>query len=298
MSALAAIEDWSFIASAEIELNMLKSDRISNDSSATYLTGECVGQRLTQRFRLEGQGTPLVLVHGVGTCLDDLQLLVDQLRRDFRILRYDLRGHGGSEKVPGPYTLEDFAEDLRELADTVGFQRAHYVGFSLGGLILQRFALDYPDRVARLGLISAIAGRTPEERAKALRRADELAAGGPASHLGEAVGRWFTDPFQKAHPGVIEARKARIAANHLPSYAAAYRVLAEYDLADDLPRITHETLVATGELDQGSHPGMSRLMAERIPSSQLHIFPGLKHALVLEAPEQLAKLLRDFLTRV
>ena len=265
-------------------------------SSATHLSGECVGPRLAQRFRLEGRGFPLVLVHGVGTCLDDLQLLVDRLKGDFRVLRYDLRGHGGSEKVPGPYTLADFSQDLLELADAAGFERAHYVGFSLGGLIVQRFALDYPERVASLGLISAIAGRTQEERERALRRADELGAGGPASHLGDAVGRWFTDAFREAHPEVIEARKARIAANHLPSYAAAYRVLAESDLADDLSKIAHPTLVATGELDQGSSPRMSRLMAERIPSSELHILPGLKHALVLEAPDLLAGLLRDFLT--
>src|SRR4051812_28819782 len=105
------------------------------DSSVSHLTGECVGPRLTQRFRLEGRGFPLVLVHGVGTSLDDLQLLVDRLKSDFRVLRYDLRGHGGSEKVPGPYTLGDFSDDLRELADAAGFERAHYVGFSLGGLI-------------------------------------------------------------------------------------------------------------------------------------------------------------------
>jgi len=266
-----------------------------SDCAAPYLTGHCTGRRLVQRFRIDGQGIPLVFVHGVGTCLDDLQRLVDELRGEYRILRYDLRGHGESEKVPGPYTLEDFSEDLRELTDAAGFRRAHCVGFSLGGLIVQRHALDHPERVARLGLISAIAGRTPEERARAIRRADELAAGGPASHLGDAVGRWFTDAFRQAHPEIVEARKARIAANHLPSYAAAYRVLAEYDLADELSKIAHDTLVVTGELDQGSHPGMSRLMADRIPSSELHILPGLKHALVLEAPELLAGLLRGFL---
>jgi (E)-2-((N-methylformamido)methylene)succinate hydrolase len=169
------------------------------------------------------------------------------------------------------------------------------LGFSLGGLIAQRFALDHPQRLMRVGLISAIAGRTPEEKEHALRRADELReGGGAASHLGHAVTRWFTDAFREAHPDVVEGRKQRILANHPQCYAAAYRVLAAYDLADELTQIQHETLVATGEFDQGSNTRMSRFMAERIPHAQLRILPGMKHALLLECPDRLADLIRSF----
>lgn len=263
----------------------------------SYISGECSGSRLRQRFRLEGHGHPLVLVHGVGVCLEDQERLAEELCCDFRVLRYDLRGHGGSERVPGPYSLQDFSDDLRELVDEIEFEHADFMGFSLGGLILQRFALDHPGRVRRLGLISAIAGRTPEERAAALRRADTLAHGGSGAHLTQAVGRWFTEAFQQRYPEIIEGRKTRIAANHIPSYAAAYRVLAEYDLADELHKIEHRTLVVTGEFDQGSNPRMSQLMADRIPNSELHILPGLRHALAVEAPQQLAQLIRSFLVR-
>src|SRR5215212_9593174 len=151
---------------------------------SSVIEGFCSGKRLRQRFKLSGVGSPIVLVHGVGTRLEDMDLLSERLESDFRVLRYDLRGHGESEKVPGPYTLEDFSDDLVELLDALQWERAHCFGFSLGGLIVQRFALDHADRLMRLGLISAIAGRTPEERASALRRADELRDGGGAtSHL-------------------------------------------------------------------------------------------------------------------
>jgi pimeloyl-ACP methyl ester carboxylesterase len=93
---------------------------------------------------------------------------------------------------------------------------------------------------------------------------------------------------------VIEGRKQRILANDPQCYAAAYRVLAAYDLADDLPRIEHESLVATGEFDQGSNTRMSRLMAKRIPHAQLRILPGMKHALLLECPHLLAELISSF----
>lgn len=268
---------------------------MKNFISKSYISGECIGSRLKQRFRLEGRGHPLVLVHGVGVCLEDQERLAEELRRDFRVLRYDLRGHGGSERLPGPYSLQDFSDDLRELIDEIGFEYADFMGFSLGGLILQRFALDYPDRVRRLGLISTITGRTSDERAAALRRADTLASGGPGAHLTQSVGRWFTEDFQRRNPEIVEGRKTRIAANHLPSYAAAYRVLAEYDLAEELHKISHRTLVVTGEFDQGSNPRMSHLMADRILNSELHILSGLRHALAVEAPQQLAQVIRNFL---
>jgi (E)-2-((N-methylformamido)methylene)succinate hydrolase len=266
-----------------------------NDRTLPVIEGFCAGKRLRQRFKLSGVGPPVVLVHGVGTRLEDMDLLSERLEPRLRVLRYDLRGHGESEKVPGPYTLEDFSDDLVELLDAMQWDRVHCFGFSLGGLIAQRFALDHPDRLGRVGLISAIAGRTPEEKASALRRADELRDGGGAGgHLDQAVSRWFTDGFRQAHPEVIEGRKKRIMANDPRCYAAAYRVLAAYDLADDLPTIEHETLVATGEFDQGSNTRMSRLMAERIPHAQLRILPGMKHALLLECPDLLADLIRSF----
>jgi pimeloyl-ACP methyl ester carboxylesterase len=259
------------------------------------LEGFCVGKQLRQRFKVSGMGPPVVLVHGVGTRLEDMDLLSARLEADMRVLRYDLRGHGESEKVPGPYTLADFSNDLLELLDAMQWERVHCFGFSLGGLIAQRFALDHPQRLMRVGLISAIAGRTPEEKENALRRADELRdGGGAASHVGQAVTRWFTDAFREAHPDVVEERKQRILANHPQCYAAAYRVLAAYDLADELTQIQHETLVATGEFDQGSNTRMSRFMAERIPHAQLRILPRMKHALLLECPDRLADLIRSF----
>ena len=119
------------------------------------------------------------------------------------------------------------------------------------------------------------------------------AAAEQGAHLGQAVTRWFTDAFREAHPDVIEGRKQRILANDPQCYAAAYRVLAAYDLADDLPEIKHESLVATGEFDQGSNTGMSRLMAKRIPNAQLRILPRMKHALLLECPHLLAEVLPE-----
>lgn len=254
------------------------------------------GRRLRSRYRLHGEGRPVVLIHGVGSDLEDLTPLATALGGGFRILRADLRGHGGSERVPGPYSLEEFAADLAELMDHVGFAEADVMGFSLGALIAQRFALDFPRRVRRLAMVSGVAGRTGEEKAAVLRRLAALETNEPMSHATASAARWFTDQFRAAHPEVVDSRLARIAANHKPSYAAAYRVLATSDLADDLHRITQPSLVMTGEFDQGSNPRMARLMHERIAGSELHILPGLRHSILLEAPDLVAGHLRRFLT--
>jgi 3-oxoadipate enol-lactonase len=244
---------------------------------------------------IEGVGPPLVLIHGVGGALDSWDAIVERLKPHFRLIRYDLRGHGASAKLPGPYTLQDFVDDHVALLDHLGLASADVAGFSLGGLIAQALALAHPARVGRLALISAIGARTAEESAKARARADALVAGGAEGHLDAAVDRWFTKAFQTAHPEIIEKRKRASRANDPHCYAAAYRVLADSDLIDDLHRIPHRTLVMTGELDAGSTPRMSKAMTERLPHAQFILLPGLKHSVLLEAPATVAGRLLDFL---
>lgn len=247
------------------------------------------------RCRVEGNGDPLVLVHGVGEQLGACDGVTARLSDRFRIVRYDLRGHGESEKVPGPYHIEDFAGDLRGLLDALGLERVHLAGFSLGGLVAQAFALSWPARLDKLALISTVAGRTETERTRVLERLSLVDSGIPGDHFRRSLDRWFTDAFRQAHPEVIEAYVARSQANDPACYTAAYRVLATTDLADRLPEITARTLVMTGEHDQGSNPRMARLMHERIAGSVLHVLPRLRHSILIEAPDLVSSILGDFL---
>lgn len=247
-------------------------------------------------YVIEGKGPRVVLVHGVGGVMQNWDGVVARLEDRFELLRYDLRGHGQSEKVQGPYTLADFTDDHVALLDRVGWTSAHVVGFSLGGIIAQALAIDHAARVEKLVLISAIAGRTQAEREQAQARARALASGGADTHVDAALDRWFTRAFQAAHPEVIEQRRRQAAAQDRECYAAAYRVLAHDDLADALHRIPHDTLVMTGELDAGSTPRMAELMARLIPRAQLQILPGLRHSVLLEAPELIASRIATFLS--
>jgi 3-oxoadipate enol-lactonase len=251
---------------------------------------------LATRFAVEGSGPSLLLIHGVGARLDAWDDVVPALGGRLTAIRYDLRGHGDSTKAPGPYSVELLAADALALLDHLGVARCHVAGHSLGGLVAQQLAIGAPGRVDRLVLLSTVAGRTAEEKARVLERLALVRDGIPGEHFRRSIERWFTDEFRRDHPDVIERYLARNMENDPAGYAAAYRVLATTDLADALHRITAPTLVVTGDGDIGSNPRMARLMHERIAGSRLQVLPGLRHSILVEAPALVARLLVEFLT--
>lgn len=250
---------------------------------------------VTLNYRIDGSGDPLVCIHGVGSYLEAWAGVVERLKDRFTILTFDLRGHGYSSRIKGRYEIDDFVNEALALADKAGFSNFNLAGFSLGGLIAQRLALTHLERLRKLVLLSTVAGRTPEERTRVLERLAALRAGTPADHHNASLSRWLSEEFQAANPEVIAMLRQRDAENDPECYAAAYRVLAETDFGGFLDQIRCPTLIATGEDDAGSNPRMARYMHERIPGSTLSILPGLRHSILIEAPETVANLMRGFL---
>jgi pimeloyl-ACP methyl ester carboxylesterase len=252
---------------------------------------------VTLNYRIDGDGgEPLVCIHGVGSYLEAWSGVVERLKERFTILTFDLRGHGRSSRVKGRYEIDDFVAETLALADKAGFSTFNLAGFSLGGLIAQRLALTHLPRLRRLVLLSTVAGRTPEERERVLSRLAALQAGTPADHHTASLSRWLTEAFQEEHPDVIAWLRARDAENDPDCYAAAYRVLAETDFGGFLDQIRCPTLIATGEEDVGSNPRMARYMHDRIPGSQLALFPGLRHSILIEAPAVVAETIDNFVS--
>lgn len=244
-----------------------------------------------------GAGTPVMLIHGVGDRLDSWDAVAGALGGERAVVRYDLRGHGRSERPPGPYSLEDFAADHVALMDELGVERAHVVGFSLGGLIAQQVALEHPGRVASLVLAGSVAGRTDEERERVAERLRQVESGGPVA-VADGGARWYSQEFREAHPDVVARQMERFASNDPAAYAAAYRVLATSDLAERLPEIEAPVLAITGEHDVGSPPHMSELIASRVPRGRARILPGARHSLPVERAGELAEAIAGFLTDI
>ena len=255
-------------------------------------------------WEMHGSGPSVALIHGFGLNRAMWRWQLPALMQDFRVLTFDLLGHGESAPPASRPDLAMFSEQLLRLMDRCAIERAAVVGFSLGGMIARRFALDHPDRLSALAILHSAHDRTPAEREAVRRRMHHTREHGPAANVDSALERWFTPVFRAADPETIALVRRWIAGNDACVYPRIYRVLAEDDaeIVDGLERIGCPTLVMTGEDDPGNTPAMSQAMAERIPGARLVILPGLRHMALAESPrtvgEPLCAFLREALAAV
>jgi len=249
-------------------------------------------------YIVSGDGPPVVLVHGMGLKLEMWRGQVEAMETAFTVVRYDLLGHGGSPGRPGVYELQDFVDQLSRLLAHLDIECCALVGFSLGGLIAQAFALAHPRQVARLAILNAGFDRSEAERAGMLERLRIAREDGHGATVETALERWFTPVFAARRGEVVEQVGKWMWANDRDTYAEIYRVLAHGDkeLADRLPGISCPTLVLTCEDDSGSPPHMAQAMARAIPNAELAIVPRLRHMGLLEDPGAINKILLPFLT--
>ena len=239
-------------------------------------------------------GNPTVLVHGVGSDASRWDSLVAELVQLGPVIRYDLRGHGRSRKLSPPDALETFVADHLRILARLGVGKAHHIGMSLGGMIVQAVAARRSAVVDKLVILSAVAGRTPPQRDAVLKRLQRVEEGGPAAVADGGV-RWYSDAYRARHGDAVKRHVDTFLANDPVAYAASFRVLATNDLLAELSSIKAETLVMTGSEDVGSPPEMAQRMGERIPACSVVIVEGAKHALLEEADEVVARTVSGFL---
>jgi pimeloyl-ACP methyl ester carboxylesterase len=248
-------------------------------------------------YQRAGTGPSVLLIHGVGGNAHNWDHIAGKLRDRYDVIAMDLRGHGGSDLITGPVDAHDLARDAVQVLDEVGVATCAVVGFSLGGAVAQALTLDYPQRVNRLAVIGTVSGRTPQEQAKARDRIRFLEEQGLAALVEGNRERWFTDAFRRDHPEVVDRRVAQVKACHEPSYVHAFRVFATADFADRLHEIRVPTLVVTGEHDLAATGRMAHFMGERIGVAEVHVLPGLRHSLLVEAGATITQLLEQFLAQ-
>jgi len=249
-------------------------------------------------YELQGQGPAVVLVHGMGLNRAMWQWLVPALTPRFQVLSFDLIGHGESPDPTGRPDLRSFSAQIVELLDACGLARAAVAGFSLGGMIARRFAIDHPDRLSALAILHSAHDRSAAERAAIGQRVETVRQSGPAATVDVALARWFTDDFRTGHPETMDLVRRWVTANRKEVYAPIYRVLAEDDgeLTEPIAGIRCPTLVMTGADDPGNSPDMARRMAAAIPSAEVAILPGLRHMALAENPAVFNAPLVSFLT--
>ncbi len=245
-------------------------------------------------------GAPVVvLIHGLGLNRRIWCAFTEALSGRYQVLVYDLFGHGASAPPPGAVSLSLFSNQLRALLDALGVERCAVAGFSLGGMINRRFAMDFPERAAALAVFNSPHKRSAQEQKLVEQRAARAAEGGMAAALDGTMARWFTPEFRAAQPEYIAQVRQWVRANDPAVYAECRRLLAGgvAELTGLQPPLSHPALVMTCENDSGSTPTMSRAIAAEIPGAQVCIIPGLRHMGLVERPAEFIKPLLQFLAR-
>ncbi|MER6945334.1 4-carboxymuconolactone decarboxylase [Nonomuraea sp. NPDC000554] len=227
-------------------------------------------------YRLDGPegGPPLVLGPSLGTSLRVWEPQLAALSRTFRVLRFDLPGHGGSGPI-GVRTVDDLAERVLEVAGAAGFGDFHYAGISLGGAIGATLAVRHPARVRSLAMICSSARFG--EPAAWRERAGLVRARGTAALLDATAARWFAGPADQA---LLDD----LAGTDDAGYAACCDALAGYDLRGALPGITAPTLVLAGRDDPATPPAHARELADGIPRATLVEVAGAAHLAGVDQP--------------
>ena len=239
----------------------------------------------------------VVLIHGLGLNQACWQWTVPALSEGYRVLSYDLFGHGASVVPPTTPDLSLFSKQLACLLDHCGITRAIIAGFSLGGMIARRCAQDFPERTQALAILHSPHKRSEDAQAAILKRVDQAREEGPHSTVEAALERWFTEDFRSANPKMMDLVRSWVTANDIAVYHTIYRVLAEGvdEIIAPTPRIACPTLVLTGDEDYGNGPEMSQAIAAEISGSEVLVLHGLRHMALAEAPDAINALLRSFL---
>lgn len=226
----------------------------------------------------------ITLVHGIGVKRQLWEEFVLRFSRHYRVLTYDLLGHGESARPNSKLSLSSFADQLNELLDELEIERSVIVGFSLGGMINRRFAMDYPEKSSALVIMNSPHRRSEAEQLKVENRARHTELGGPAANIDESMVRWFTPDFLRRSHSWTDKVRQWILANDPVTYAESRQVLAEgiLELIEPGPGLDLPVLVITCEHDSGSNPQMAAGIAADIPGAQCLVIPGLRHLGMLE----------------
>ncbi|ALG74039.1 3-oxoadipate enol-lactonase [Azospirillum thiophilum] len=254
---------------------------------------------ITQHYDLTGPADAPVLLfaNSIGTSFHIWDAVMPHLSQRYRILRYDMRGHGLTQATPvtgdSGYSMDMLADDAAGLMDALGIARAHVCGLSIGGMMAQRLAVKAADRVHGLVLCDTAGQIGPPsvwtDRIAAIR------ARGMSAIAEGVMARWFTAGFRDSRPDQIRGYTAMVARISEDGYVGCAMAIRDADLRADTAGIKAPTLVICGEEDVVTPPDLARELAARIPGARLELLPGAAHIPGVEKPAELAALIDGFL---
>jgi 3-oxoadipate enol-lactonase len=257
------------------------------------------GTRIHYEVTGKSGATPVLMIQGLGASKNAWNLQRIAMATRFRIISFDNRGAGRSDKPTEPFTLEQMADDALAVLDAAGIETAHVVGASMGGVISQIVAVKYPHRVRSLTLVCT-ACRNHPWRQELLQSWAKTAEEKGMIEVGKEAAQWVMSPrsFRRLVPaftwmGPLAALRPR------HSFVSQIHAILDTheDLVDQLSTITAPTMVIVGNQDILTPRGDSEEIAERIPNSELVVISGAAHGLMMEHSSTFNKILIEFLQR-
>ncbi|HEY4802715.1 MAG TPA: alpha/beta fold hydrolase [Paraburkholderia sp.] len=239
----------------------------------------------------------VVLIHGVGMNQSVWAPQIDALSESFRVVVYDMLGHGASALPSETPTLEEYAAQLEALLDAIQIERAHVVGHSMGALVALEFALLNAPRTLSVVALNAVYDRTPAQREAVMTRAASLGEAPAASGVDATLSRWFGDPIPGHLSEAAQAVRALLLGVDPVGYARTYRLFASSDNAHvgRLANLAVPALFLTGECDPNSSAQMSRAMAAVAPRARAEVIASERHMMNVTNPERVNASLLAFL---
>lgn len=236
----------------------------------------------------------LVFSNSLGTDFRIWDEVAAELGGDFRIVRYDKRGHGLSEATPAPYSLTDHVEDLARLLDHLGIRQAVIVGVSVGGLIAQGLAARHPERVRALVLCDTAHKIGTDELWNM--RVDTVTNDGIGAMAEAILERWFTPAYRDPSNADFVGYRAMLTRTTVEGYAGTCAAIRDADLTETTRALRLPVLCLVGEQDGSTPPALVRSMAEMIDGARFEIIAGAGHIPSVEKPAETSALIRAFLS--
>jgi 3-oxoadipate enol-lactonase len=247
--------------------------------------------------RIDGAGHRWVtFVTGIANDLSMWDGQITALEHDFRILRYDLRGHGGSESSAGPYSIRLLVGDLKALLDSQSVRKTTLVGLGLGGAIAQAFAIEHPGRVEALVPCCCRARMVPDFATMWHKLRGTVQQSGLESIVEPTVQRWFSEDFKAAHPEVLDKIRKMIRRTTSEGYLGVSAAFLGLDVEDRLHEIKAPALYVSGAEDKlGGPPDLMENLSKRIKDARHVSVPNAAHIANIQNPEGFNRVLREFL---
>ena len=255
---------------------------------------------IQMNYELSGkkEAPVVVLSHSLCSSLVMWNPQMDVLNLHFQVLRYDIRGHGGTEVTGGPYTLELLGEDLIGLLDTLKINKYYFAGLSLGGMIGQYLAINHADRLQGLVLCDTSSIIPMDAQPIWEERINTVRSKGIEALLKETMERWFTPSFLGQRSQMLAVIRKQFLATSVEGYIGCLEAIRKLNYLERLAEINLPTLIMVGEDDPGTPVAASKAMHQRIKNSRLVILPSARHLSNVEQPEAfntaLVRFLKEF----